>query len=71
MAKLVIPGAGSSKQENVSAPAEAVRIVARALKPIATDRSILASLQKWADDGFKRPLRLTVQGKAMVIDYRN
>lgn len=71
MAKLVITGDGSSKSVDVSDASEAVRTVASSLKAVATDSSILSSMQKWADDGFKRPLRLKVQGKAMVVEYRN
>lgn len=71
MAKLVITGDGSSKSTDVDDISDAVRQVATRLRTVGTDASVLQSLQKWADDGFKRPLRLTVQGKAMVVEYRN
>lgn len=71
MAKLVITGDGSSKSVDVTDASDAVRKVASSLKAIATDQSILTSMQTWADDGFKRPLRLKVQGKALVVEYRN
>lgn len=71
MPKLVITGDGSSKSTDVDDISDAVRQVATRLRTVGTDASVLKSLQKWADDGFKRPLRLTVQGKAMVVEYRN
>lgn len=71
MPKLVITGDGSSKSTDVEDISDAVRQVATRLRTVGTDASVLKSLQKWADDGFKRPLRLTVQGKAMVVEYRN
>ena len=71
MPKLVITGDGSSKSTDVDDISDAVRQVATRLRTVGTDASVLKSLQKWADDGFKRPLRLTVQGKALVVEYRN
>lgn len=71
MPKLVITGDGSSRSVNVNDPAEAVRNVASKLRLVASDTSVLASMQTWADDGFKRPIRLTVHGKTVVIEYRN
>lgn len=71
MPKLIITGDGSSKSVEVEDVSEAVRQVATRLRTVGSDASVLKSLQKWADDGFKRPLRLTIQSKAMVVEYRN
>lgn len=71
MPKLVITGDGSSRSQDVSDAAEAVREVSKALRKVGTDDSVLRTMQMWADAGFKKPLRLTVQKKAMVIEYRN
>lgn len=70
MPKVVITGDGSSNTINVSDPAEAVRLVAASLRKVGTDASVLSSMQTWANAGFKKPIRLTVQGKALVVDYR-
>ena len=71
MPKLIITGDGSSKATEVTDPAHAVRLVSEHMRKIGTDASVLAGLQKWASASFKIPLRLTINGKAVVIDYRS
>ncbi len=71
MPKLVVTGDGSSKSTDVQDISDAVRQVATRLRTAGTDASVLRSLQTWADAGFKKPLRLTIHDKTMVVEYRN
>lgn len=70
MPKVIITGDGKSWSSDVEDASDAVRQVAKDLKKVGTDSSILNVLQTWANGGFKRPLRMTIAGKAVVIDYR-
>ncbi len=71
MAKLIITGDGSSTSTDVTDAAHAVREVSRRLRKVTNDASVLKTMQKWADAGFKKPLRITIDNKAVVVDYRN
>lgn len=70
MGQVVITGNGTAKAVKVSDVSDAVRKVSTELRKVATDASVLRSLQTWADAGFKKPLRLTVGGQSIVVDYR-
>lgn len=70
MPKVIVTGAGSSRDFSVNDPAEAVRKVSTSLRQHGTDASVLSSLQMWANAGFKKPLRVTLNGMSFVIDYR-
>lgn len=49
----------------------AVRFMAREMRKYSSDKSVLASLQLWSDNGFKNKLRLKYQEDWLTFEYRN